>query len=97
MNKRICKKKSKRIRKQIHEVLDLVLDINGLQKNDEETTHPTAFMVFSGHIGEINTYLYLNGCSLDEYPDIELESTVFRGPMFKIPEIIEQLRKYKIR
>lgn len=96
MNKRICKKKSKRIRKQIHEVLDLVLDINGLQKNDEKN-HPTAFMTFSGHIGEISTYFYSDGYYLDDYPDIEFKSTVFEGSMFKIPEIIEQLRKYKIR
>ena len=85
LNKRICKKKSKRIRKQIHEVLDLVLDINGLQKNVLSIHALIArerFSFFSVHIPIVtfpisNSYLPIRKIVITRYLDL----TVFYLPI----------------
>lgn len=53
MNNRIKKKAEKRRREQIHKLLDLVLDINGIGKRQKKITgsQPTAFFEFVGHVG----------------------------------------------
>ena len=63
MNKRISKKKERAIRKEIHRLLDLVLDINGLGSRCKEETGdlPTAFFRFSGHIGTVEAHVYDKG------------------------------------
>ncbi len=52
MKKRLKRKIEKRRRAEVHRVLDLVLDINGLGKRREKLTGnlPTAFFNFSGHV-----------------------------------------------
>ena len=42
-------------REMIHKMLDLALDINGLQASRRETTgdHPTAFFSMDGHVGMV--------------------------------------------
>ena len=56
MNQRLKRKIEKRRRQQICEALDLCLQINGLQKSDQEYTgnHPTAFCGFSGHVANVS-------------------------------------------
>ena len=63
MNKRIKRKKVKLERSKIHDVLDLVLDVNGLEERTREKTgnKPTAFFEYAGHINTVTTALYLNG------------------------------------
>lgn len=63
MNKRAKKKAEKRIRGDIHKVLDIVLDINGLEERSRELTGtlPTAFFDFSGHISEVGISIYKDG------------------------------------
>lgn len=89
-------KRDKSIRKQLHEVLDLVLDINGLQASNEECApnHPTAFIDFMGHIGKIRICLFSDGWSSDKAPDISFESTIFDDFRFKLPALIEGLKKF---
>ena len=52
MKKRLEKKAEKLRRKKIHEILDIVLDINTTQERLREVTgiKPTAFFEFSGHV-----------------------------------------------
>lgn len=74
MNKRMKKKAEKRKRKQIHELLDLVLDINGLEPRKQGITGdlPTAFFKFSGQVGWIDIHMYSTGWNSDNYPDVEM-------------------------
>lgn len=65
-------------RKQIHEMLDLVLDINGMEARTREKTgdKPTAHIHFKGHIGSVNIEVFQNGwdngakADLDIYVDL---------------------------
>lgn len=63
MNKRLKKKAEKNARKKIHDLLDVVLDINGLsgRKQDITGTLPTAFFEFCGHIGQVEFSVYNEG------------------------------------
>lgn len=76
MNKRLRKKAEKNRRRNIHRILDLVLDINGLEKRDREFTgsKPTAFLSFSGHIAKIEVSIREHGW----FPYSE-EDRVFRA------------------
>lgn len=63
MKKRIVKKIEKKRREAIHKVLDLVLDVNGLEERKREVTgdKPTAFFGFSGHTAGITVGVFKNG------------------------------------
>lgn len=63
MKKRIEKKKEKRRRDKIHELLDLTLDINSTMPREQEKTgnQPTAFFDFSGHIGTVELKVIREG------------------------------------
>lgn len=63
MNKRLQKKNENRKRKLMHELLDLVLDINGLGSRSQKDTGnlPTAFFNFSGHVGWVDVCVYQRG------------------------------------
>lgn len=47
----------------LHKILDLVLDINGLEERDQRVTKdkPTAFFTFSGHTAGVDVNVYENG------------------------------------
>ena len=53
------------IRKQAHELLDIVLDANGLEDRSQEKTgnKPTVFFRYSGHVNEMEMSLYKDGWS----------------------------------
>ncbi len=99
MNKRLKKEREKNIRKQLHEVLDLVLDINGLQGSSEERTpnHPIAFIDFMGHVGKIRISVFSDGWNPEKAPDITFESVIFDDFRFNLPAIIDGLREFKNR
>ena len=80
MNKRMKKKAEKRKRKQIHELLDLVLDINGLEAREQNITGnlPTAFFEFSGHVGRINIRTYSDGWASGKDTDTEIWPRAYR-------------------
>lgn len=63
MNKRLKKKAEKNARKKIHDLLDVVLDINGISERRQEITGdlPTAFFEFRGHIGQVSISGYDKG------------------------------------
>lgn len=99
MNARIKKKRSKRAysqeREVIHEILDLVLDINGLQESAKVVTgdHPTAFFSFAGHIGtvevEVDTHGWVSGANHDKW----LRADVDRSE--RLRHILEELKELR--
>lgn len=54
-------------RQQMHELLDLVLDINGCEERTFEKTHfkPTAFFSYAGHTNGVNIDIHSFGWNHD--------------------------------
>ena len=63
MNKRAKKKAEKRRRALAHQILDVVLDINGVEPRQKEYTGnmPTAFFEFSGHTAGVDIDIRRSG------------------------------------
>lgn len=63
MKKRLKRKIEKRRRAEVHRVLDLVLDINGLGERREKLTGnlPTSFFTFYGHVAGLYVRVFENG------------------------------------
>ena len=59
-------------RKMIHEILDLILDINGMEERKRSSTgdKPTAFFSYSGHINGLSVQVYGKGWTANGDPDI---------------------------
>ena len=102
MKKRLQKKAEKHRRQGIHKVLDLVLDINGLDKRDREFTGnlPTAFFSFSGHVATINVDIHPQGwdgerwdSELNEY--IRMNARIRKRECDKIIRRLENFKKEK--
>ena len=96
--KRIEKKAEKLNRKKIHDVLDMVLEINGTHPRDRELTgnKPTAFFEFKGHIATIEVYLYENGWTYPMYPDFSMSvhnGNEVKGLERKLEDAMEELRR----
>lgn len=94
MNKRLKNKIEKRRRQQICEALDLCLQINGLQKSDQEFTgnHPTAFLRFAGHIERLDVNIYRQGWKPRTSYD---EMDAYITDPAEVNQIIGQLKKLK--
>lgn len=90
MRDRLRKKAEKRKREQIHRLLDLALDINGLEARDRNTTGnlPTAFFDFSGHVGRLNIRIYHAGWDFGKDPDTELWPCAY-----KLSELSDAVRR----
>ena len=56
-------KDTAKIRQQLHEILDIVLDCNGFESRARHSTGtlPTAFMDFSGHVSSITVRIFTDG------------------------------------
>lgn len=63
MNKRMKNKIEKMHRAKVHQMLDIVLDINGLGARKQSSTGnlPTAFFEFSGHAAKAEATVYISG------------------------------------
>lgn len=94
------KNREEEIRRQIHEVLDLVLDINELQACTKEKTgdHPTAFFEFCGHVGDINVQVHSTGWIPDQSPDATFKSHVdFNDFRFRLSSMVAELKDFAER
>lgn len=93
MNKRMKNKIEKRRRQQICEVLDLCLQINGLQKSEKERTgnHPTTFFVFSGDVAWVEVDVHEHGWSSEW--DSRKEYRAYLDQPKKLEKLIQQLKK----
>lgn len=90
MRDRLRKKAEKRKREQIHRLLDLALDINGLEARDRNTTGnlPTAFFDFSGHVGWVEVQIFSNGWTPDKSPDTKIWPYAY-----KLSELSDAVRR----
>lgn len=63
------------IRKQLHELLDIVLDGNGIEsrKRDNTGTLPTLFFEYSGHVNMIRIDLHSDGWQSGSTYDAQFE------------------------
>lgn len=78
MKKRLKRKIEKHRRAEVHRVLDLVLDINGLEERREEVTGnlPTAFLSFSGHVSGLYVSVHEKGWREYLSPDYTAEAYI---------------------
>lgn len=94
MNRRLRKKAERRRRNQIHKLLDLVLDINGLEPRKQEVTGnlPTAFFEFHGHIGVVEISVHTKGW----YPDADKDKGFWiPSDQKKLADGIQKLKAVK--
>ena len=93
MNKRMKNKIEKRRRQQICKVLDLCLQINGLQKSQKKYTgdHPTAFFRFYGHVASMEVNVHENGWNNGAHADKEY--CAYLGRPGELEKLIQQLKK----
>ena len=102
MYKKSNKAESRRRRK-IHQILDLVLDINGLQRSRASITgnHPTAFFFFCGHTGDAEVTVHKNGWEPKSKPEIDMDfhidSSLARYGYASMDDVIKVLKREKAR
>lgn len=67
MTTRQKKKARKRAKKQLHRLLDIVLDTNGMESRTQEETGalPTVFLFYYGHINTVEVEIALRGWKPD--------------------------------
>lgn len=84
--------KHEAIRKQMHEILDIVLDGNGFEARDRDKTGtlPTLFIYFSGHVGTMDVDMYTDGYKSGQGADARFK---FRYDELNNPEEIAKLRE----
>ena len=94
MKKRQVKKIEKKKRELLHHILDIVLDINGLEVRKQEVTgnKPTAFMDISGHVAGIKVGICLNGWCRDEHPRV-YEECHFDNSVAELSQMLVRLKK----
>ncbi len=98
MNKRLKKKSEKMRREALHRILDLVLDINGMQESKRKLTgsHPTVFGHISGHIAAFEIDIHENGWEPDCGADREFFCYFDNRGIGNNPiQMTEELEKYK--
>lgn len=100
MKKRLEKKVEKMRRKNVHEVLEMVLKINGTHPRRRELTDdkPTAFFSFSGHTASIDVSVNENGWSPyvgiapGMYAFMDIDGFPLEGIKNELGNIMEELR-----
>lgn len=75
MNEKTTTEKQEIIRKQLHELLDIVLDGNGIESRarDNTGTLPTLFFEYSGHINMVRIDLHSDGWQKGNTYDAQFE------------------------
>lgn len=100
MKKRLEKKAEKLRRKKIHEILDVVLDINTTHERLREVTgiKPTAFFEFNGHIPNVCVMLDVHGWtpgSVYEADHKEYRGLTDRNGRLGLDPVIKAMREEK--
>lgn len=96
MKKRLQKKAEKSRRQEIHKILDLVLDINGLEQRQQRITGslPTAHFEFSGHVALVEVQVNPKGWGESCERDI-MRAWLTRGNSGKVIQKLENFKKEK--
>lgn len=102
MKKRLEKKVEKMRRKKVHEILEMVLEINGTHSRTREKTggKPTAFFDFAGHTAGIVVRVHNDGwgfgCAVDSrmdaYIDKRIEGEELTDLKKGLENVVEELR-----
>lgn len=102
MKKRLEKKVEKMRRKKVHEILEMVLEINGTYSRQRALTgnKPTAFFRFLGHTAGVAVNVYNDGWSsgnlsdhaLRSYIDVHINGAELADLKNEIENIMEELR-----
>lgn len=95
MKKRLEKKAEKRKREQIHRLLDLALDINGLGMRKQNVTGnlPTAFFYYSGHTASIDVHVHSRGWCIDDVQDKKVSA--YTDKAGGLERAVRQLKEIK--
>lgn len=98
MNERAMKVEKIR-RKEIHRILDLIMDINGLDEKRDKKEGAVASFSFSGAYGEIQVNVYKNGYDASKTADVKITSKAgemsFGTPDATIFELADRLEELK--
>lgn len=81
----------------LHEILDLIMDINGFERRDRSLTgseQPTAFFEFNGHVATVSIRVYDRGWM--PYADADLDDDILlQGDSFDLETFVEELTRKK--
>lgn len=83
-------------REKLHQILDLVIDINGFENRKVELTgdKPTAFIYFSGHTSNFEVNVHTHGYEKFKIPDVKMEDYIDQENP-KLDEMIQKLEEIK--
>jgi hypothetical protein len=88
------RRKTPATRKQLHELLDLVLDINGPESTDKMNGKPTVFFSFSGHVMETAVEVFEGGWWPGSKADYKKSVYIDRA---NPAEMIDKLREIRAK
>lgn len=93
MKKRLEKKVEKMRWKKVHEILEMVLEINTTYERRQNVTgnKPTAFFGFSGHTASLDISVYQNGW----YPNCHERQNFNTLYGYSMDELLEKLSNKK--
>ena len=93
MKKRLEKKVEKMRRKKVHEILEMVLEINTTHERRQDVTgnKPTAFFCFNGHTASVDSSVYQNG----RYPNCREYQNFNTLYGYGMDELLEKLSNKK--
>lgn len=102
MKKRLEKKVEKIRRKKVHEILEMVLEINGTHSRKRALTgnKPTALFSFSGHTAGVDVSVYNDGWDswnlsdhvMRSYIDMHINGAELADLKNEIENVMEELR-----
>lgn len=76
-------------RKKLHEILDLVLDLDEQGKTD-------AFFDFAGHVEQVAVRVYKDGWTYENKEDLDMRTYIDEhGSTQRLERIIKELKKLK--
>lgn len=83
-------------REKLHQILDLVIDINGFDSRRVSLTgdKPTAFFWFSGHVSSLEVFLYTRGYKRNSKCNVKMEDYIDEENP-KLDEMIQKLEEIK--
>lgn len=87
-------------REQLHKILDLILDINGIEQRRQELTgsKPTTFFEFCGHVNTVDVRVFENGWREGIRPKIKygnIPADESDKRLQTLNEIISELEAFK--
>lgn len=84
-----------RRRAEVHRVLDLVLDINGLGRRQEKLTGnlPTAFFKFSGHVANVSVEVCEKGWRANVSADYTSDTYIDQNNLLQMINDLEVMKR----